>query len=111
MLTQYVCIHKNPSTSFTTVIATSFDMCEAFGLCLFYAHTQMKEQGDNNAKVEFTPFFDMEQETGWIGHFRIISDVTDAEQEDLIILKNEMLDIECDKLIEDLKKYRGVVND
>lgn len=108
MLTQYICIHKDPSTSFTQIIGTSFDLYEAIGLSLHYAHKQMEDLSDENAKIEFTPFFVMEQETGWIAHFNIISDQTVRTTEDLIILKNEMTNSECDKLIEDVRKYNGV---
>lgn len=102
IIRSYVCISDNTDTGLMQVLGIVNSYDEAQNICMKYMFEDAEDLGDDNARIEHTLWKMMEQETGLIMHYSIISDqIVQPNGHNMIIL---IYDKDMKSIMEQLKK-------
>lgn len=104
----YVCISDDTNTGLMQVLGITYSYDEAQLICMKHMFAIVEDLGDDEARVEHSMWKMMEQETGVILHFSIISDqIVQPNGQNLIILT---YDRDLKMIMEQLKKISKTKN-
>lgn len=106
IIRNYVCIFDDMDTGLMQVMGIVDSLDEAESICIKHMFADVEDLGDDDAQVIHSTWKMMEQETGEILHYSIISDqITQPNDQKLIIL---IYDRDMNTIMEQLKKISGI---
>lgn len=106
IIRSYVCISDDTDTGLMQVLGIVDSYDKAQSICMKHMFAIVEDLGDDTAQVAHSMWKMMEQETGMILHYSIISDqITQPNGQNLIIL---IYDRDMKMVTEELKKIRGI---
>lgn len=106
IIRNYVCISDDTDTGLMQVLGIVDSLDEAESICIKHMSADVEDLGDDDAQVIHSMWKMMEQDTGEILHYSIISDqMAQPNGQNLIIL---IYDRDMSTIMEQLKKISGI---
>lgn len=106
IIRNYVCISDDTDTGLMQVLGIVDSLDEAKNICMKHMFADVENLGDDDAQVTHSMWKMMEQETGMILHYSIISDqIAQPNDQKLIIL---IYDRDMSTIMEQFKKITGI---